>query len=129
MSTPPPLIIGVGGTLRDGSTSQCALRSAFARAEQPGASAGMFARPAFDQQCDPSPYLSGRAVGLVVCADVFQATGSAPTTLRAIVDAPCGWPTPFAATLKYARRPLDSSGACHRAETQNQVHCVVEQAV
>jgi FMN reductase len=181
MSTPPPLIVGVGGTLRDGSTSQRALQLALASAEELGAATRMFAGSALnldpfdpgdphrseetialvdalrksdgvilsspcyhgsisgllknaldyteDLRCDQRPYLSDRAVGLIVCADGIQAMGSTLATLRAIVHALRGWPTPSAATINSAQRPFDASGACRQAETQDQVRRVAEQVV
>lgn len=48
---------------------------------------------------DARPYLEGRAVGLIVTADGWQAGGSTLAALRAIVHALRGWPTPFAAVF------------------------------
>ena len=46
------------------------------------------------------PYLEGRAVGCVVTAAGPQTGGITLTTLRAIVHALRGWPTPFGATIE-----------------------------
>jgi FMN reductase len=43
----------------------------------------------------PRPYLTGRAVGLIACADGPQATTTTLTALRAVVHALRGWPTPL----------------------------------
>jgi FMN reductase len=48
MSTPSPVILGVGGTLRDGSTSQKARQLACICAGRFCAVTGMFAGPALD---------------------------------------------------------------------------------
>lgn len=50
-------------------------------------------------RADPRPYLEGRAVGLIVIADGWQAGGSTLAALRAIVHALRGWPTPFGAVF------------------------------
>ncbi len=44
---------------------------------------------------DARPYLDGLPVGLIVTAYGWQATGSTLATLRAIVHALRGWPTPL----------------------------------
>lgn len=44
---------------------------------------------------DVRPYLDGLPVGLIVTAYGWQATGSTLATLRAIVHALRGWPTPL----------------------------------
>ena len=55
---------------------------------------------------DARPYLEGRAVGLIVTADGWQAGGSTLAALRAIVHALRGWPTPFGAVFN-ANSPGD----------------------
>lgn len=66
-----------------------------------------------DMREDASPYLEGRAVGCVICADGAQAMGTTLTALRAVVHALRGWPTPYGATLLSSTRPFgsDSSAA------------------
>jgi FMN reductase len=44
---------------------------------------------------DERPYLDGRAVGLIVVASGWQATATTLTSLRSIVHALRGWPTPY----------------------------------
>ena len=51
---------------------------------------------------DERPYLDGRAVGLIATAYGDQATMSTLLTLRSIVHALRGWPTPFAAAINSA---------------------------
>lgn len=48
---------------------------------------------------DPRPYLDGVPVGLIATAYGWQATGSTLATLRAIVHALRGWPTPMGAAV------------------------------
>lgn len=49
---------------------------------------------------DDRAYLDGLPVGLIVTAYGWQATGSTLGTLRSIVHALRGWPTPFGAAIK-----------------------------
>lgn len=49
-----------------------------------------------DERC----YLDGMPVGLVVTAFGWQATGSTMATMRSIVHALRGWPTPMGAAIK-----------------------------
>ncbi|MGL4577120.1 MAG: NADPH-dependent FMN reductase [Burkholderiaceae bacterium] len=59
-----------------------------------------------DMRSDARVYLSGRAVGCIVCAEGAQAMGTTMMSLRAIVHALRGWPTPYGATLYSATRPF-----------------------
>ncbi len=63
-----------------------------------------------DLRTDARVYLSGRAVGCIVCADGAQAMGSTLVALRAVVHALRGWPTPFGATLNAAAKPFGAPG-------------------
>jgi FMN reductase len=57
------------------------------------------------------PYLDGRAVGCIVCAYGWQATSTTLVSLRSVVHALRGWPTPLGATINSAQRVFDDSGA------------------
>jgi FMN reductase len=57
-----------------------------------------------DLRHDTRPYLDGRAVGMIVMADGWQAGVSTLTALRAVVHALRGWPTPFGAVLNATSR-------------------------
>jgi FMN reductase len=146
-----PLVIGIGGTLRAGSSSEQALRIALSSAEKAGAVTRAFvgadldfemyplerpersakaiefiqairmadavivSSPGYhgsvsgliknaldyleDLRTDERPYLDGRAVGCIVCAAGWQATGSTLAALRSIAHALRGWPSPFGATI------------------------------
>ncbi|NPT60851.1 NADPH-dependent FMN reductase [Paraburkholderia elongata] len=48
---------------------------------------------------DDRPYLEGVPVGLIATAYGWQATGSTLVTLRTIIHALRGWPTPFGAAI------------------------------
>ncbi len=57
---------------------------------------------------DERPYFDGRAVGLIVVADGWQATVTTLTSLRSIVHALRGWPTPLGVAIN-AADPSDPS--------------------
>ena len=60
---------------------------------------------------DARPYFEGRAVGCIVTADGWQACGTALSSLRTIVHALRGWPTPLGVTLNPSASPLfDEAG-------------------
>ena len=52
-----------------------------------------------DLKEDERPYLSGRAVGCIATGSGWQATVSTLTSIRGIVHALRGWPTPLGATV------------------------------
>jgi FMN reductase len=158
MSLRPLRLLGIGGTTRQGSSSERALRFALSQvqahddveidvlageallmplydmAHTPGAAAQHFveavrqadgiviASPSYHGtvsgliknaldhiealRTDDRPYLEGRAVGCVVVADGPQAMGSTLTTLRAVIHALRGWPTPYAACVDAGQKPF-----------------------
>jgi len=65
-----------------------------------------------DLRNDRRPYLDGRAVGCIITASGWQTVGSALNSLRSIVHALRGWPTPLGAGLNIADRIFDPAGAC-----------------
>jgi FMN reductase len=78
---------------------------------------------------DARPYLSGKPVGAVVTAAGPQAGGTSLMTLRAIIHALRGWPTPFGATLNSAETLFDAGGACCNDKDAQQLAMVAEQVV
>jgi FMN reductase len=78
---------------------------------------------------DARPYLDGRAVGCIVVADGWQACGSALASLRAIVHALRGWPTPLGATINSALKPFGEDGALIDPRDAFQVETVAQQVV
>lgn len=77
---------------------------------------------------DVRPYLDGMPVGLIVTAYGWQATGSTLATLRAIVHALRGWPTPLGVTINTAAGPLKDgccvdAGVAHQLETVGRQVC------
>jgi FMN reductase len=176
-----PFVVGVGGTLRDGSTSERALRVALEAAEAIGATTQLFAGSAInfdpydpavperspnahamvealreadgvivsspgyhgsvsgllknaidyteDLRTDARPYLSERAVGIIVCAEGIQAMGSTLNTLRSIVHALRAWPTPFAAVVNSALKPFGKDGRCQSTEVEQSLRLVAAEVV
>lgn len=55
-----------------------------------------------DLRDDRRPYLDGRAVGCIVTAYGWQGAGTTLTSVRTIVHALRGWPTPLGVTLNTA---------------------------
>ncbi len=53
------------------------------------------------------PYFDGRPVGLIVVADGWQATITTLTSLRSIVHALRGWPTPLGVAINAAEPDVD----------------------
>jgi FMN reductase len=180
-AAPGPFIVGIGGTLRDGSSSERALQIALAEARRRGARTRLFAGrllnfPAYDPatamhdaaavelidalrradgiiiaspsyhgaisgliknaldytedlRSDRRIYFSDRAVGTIICADGVQAMGSTLSSLRAIVHALRGWPTPFSAVVNSALKPFAADGTCRDSPVAQQLAFVAEQVV
>jgi FMN reductase len=181
-SAPRPKVLGIGGTIRAGSTTERALAVALGAAEAAGAETRLLggeflARlPLFDPRpCAATPeqlelieamagadgiiiatpgyhgsisgvvknaldtlelgrdqarpYLSDRPVGTIVTAGGAQAGGTSLMTLRAIVHALRGWPTPFGAALNTASLLFDEAGGCLDAKDGSQLGTVAAQVV
>jgi FMN reductase len=178
-----PLIVGIGGTTRAGSTSERTLVKALEAAEAAGASTRLFGGaflsklPIYDPQtaessaelaelltavraadgvliatpgyhgsvsgliknaldsleglrADARPYFEGRAVGLIVTADGWQASGTTLAALRTIVHALRGWPTPLGVAFNPSAGALfDESGALAEARNQAQIDLLAAQVV
>jgi FMN reductase len=157
-----PLIVGVGGTPKENSTTEQALRVVLDSARRGGAQTRMFggeylaslplyltansksagrelvdsvreadgvivASPSYhgsisgalknaldyleETARDARVYLDGLPVGLIVTAYGWQATGSTLSTLRSIVHALRGWPTPLGAAINTSGEVF-SGGVC-----------------
>lgn len=182
MSSKRPLIVGIGGTIRPGSTSERALQVALRSVEAGGGDTRLLggeflarlpiynpsnAAPSEEQlllaeavreadglivaspgyhgsisgviknaldtlemlRTDERPYLTDRAVGCVITADGWQAAGTTLTTLRSIVHALRGWPTPFGAALNATTGLFDAEGGCIEAKDAWQLATVGEQVL
>lgn len=77
---------------------------------------------------DERPYLDGRAVGCIVTAYGWQAAGSVLTSLRSIVHALRGWPTPFGAGINTLETRFDSVDTCSDPKVVDQLATVGQQA-
>jgi FMN reductase len=82
-----------------------------------------------DLRDEPRPYLDGRAVGCIVTAYGWQGAGTTLTSVRTIVHALRGWPTPLGVTLNTAIPLFDASGACMDPRTQTQFEMLAAQVV
>jgi FMN reductase len=58
---------------------------------------------------DDRPYFDGRAVGCIVCADGWQTTTTTLVSLRSVVHALRGWPTPLGVAINSADTDGDPS--------------------
>lgn len=78
---------------------------------------------------DERPYLDGRAVGLIATAYGDQATMSTMQTLRSIVHALRGWPTPMGATVRTYQGLYSTDGECLDDRVRMQLEMVGSQVV
>ena len=81
-----------------------------------------------DLHDDPRPYLDGRAVGCIVCAYGGQATATTLTSLRNIVHALRGWPTPLGVTVSSEPVPI-SDGVVTDEQLRSRLHIMGRQVV
>ncbi|SAK81987.1 FMN reductase [Caballeronia temeraria] len=77
---------------------------------------------------DERPYLDGRAVGSIVTAYGWQAAGTVLTSLRSIVHALRGWPTPFGAAVNTLETRFESADHCSDPKVVEQLFTVGQQA-
>ena len=65
-----------------------------------------------DLRSDARPYFSGRAIGCVATGAGWPGAVNTLNTLRDIVHALRGWPTPMGAAINSAEKVFDAEGAC-----------------
>lgn len=82
-----------------------------------------------DLRNDSRPYLHGRAVGCVVTGFGWQGCGTTLTSVRTIVHALRGWPTPLGVTLNTAEKIFSESGTVSDAKVQGQLAMLAQQVV
>ena len=82
-----------------------------------------------DMSNDERAYFDGRAVGCVVCAEGIQAMGTTLFTLRSIVHALRGWPTPYSATINSSTKPFGPDGLLREEAVSAQLKTVAQQVV
>jgi FMN reductase len=76
---------------------------------------------------DERPYLDGRSVGLIATAYGDQATMSTLLTLRSVVHALRGWPTPMGATVRVYQGLFSPDGECLEDRARMQLELVGRQ--
>jgi FMN reductase len=82
-----------------------------------------------DLRGDVRPYLHERAVGCIVTAWGWQGAGTTLTSVRTIVHALRGWPTPLGVTMNTAERLFDEHGECIDEKMRTQLSMLAEQVV
>jgi FMN reductase len=82
-----------------------------------------------DLRTDERVYLDGLAVGLIACAAGWQGGSQTLSTLRGIVHALRGWPTPLGAALNSSNPLFDTSGDCLDMSSKFQLETVGRQVV
>ena len=180
--TPPPHIVGIGGTTKAGSSTEKALVIALEEAKRAGAVTTLLAGPMLaglplyapeelartdlqrqfvdtvrsadglilatpayhagisgllknaidlleDLRSDERPYLHNRAVGCIVTAFGWQGAGTTLTSVRTIVHALRGWPTPLGMTLNTAEPLFGLDGRCLDDKVQAQFTLLSRQVV
>ncbi len=80
-----------------------------------------------DLSKDGRIYLDGCPVGVIGCGAGWQGASQVVATLRGIVHALRGWPTPMAATLNTSQPMFDELGACTDATALLQLQLVGRQ--
>jgi len=82
-----------------------------------------------DLRDDARPYFHDRAVGVIVTAFGWQGAGTTLTSVRTIVHALRGWPTPLGMTLNTAEPIFDPDGRCADPKLQAQFSLLARQVV
>jgi FMN reductase len=82
-----------------------------------------------DLRDDPRPYLDRRAVGVIVTAFGWQGGGATLGSVRTIVHALRGWPTPLAVTLNTAEPLFNAAGDCIDSKAASQLVVLTSQVV
>ncbi len=82
-----------------------------------------------DMAKDERPYFEGRAVGLIAVAAGWQATGTTLATLRSIVHALRGWPTPMAITVNSVMPVFGEDGSVTDATLRTQMSIMAQQVI
>ena len=80
-----------------------------------------------DMAKDERPYFEARAVGLISVAAGWQATGTTLATLRSIVHALRGWPTPMAVTVNSVQPVFADDGSVSDETLLKQLDILAQQ--
>ena len=152
-----PLIVGIGGTARNGSSTARALRTCLAEAKALGARTEIFSgedmmlpmycpgqahRPESatklienvldyteDLREDERVYWDGCAIGCICSAGGWQAATQTLNALRSIIHALRGWPTPLGAVLNTSLPIFDEKGVITDQVILHQLRTVATQVV
>jgi FMN reductase len=82
-----------------------------------------------ETRTDERPYFSERAVGCMAVAGGWQAAVGTMASLREIVHALRGWPTPLGVAINASEAPIDSAGACQSTAVVHQIQLMANQVV
>lgn len=82
-----------------------------------------------DMSGDDPPYLDGLPVGTISCAYGWQAAVNTVSSLRSIVHAVRGWPTPMSATINTSSAIFDKYGRVTDPKARLQLELVGTQVV
>lgn len=77
-----------------------------------------------DTARDPRVYFDGMPVGLIVTAHGWQATASTIASLRSVVHAMRGWPSPYGAAINSAGGVFGLDGVCKDPAVAKQLQTV-----
>lgn len=80
-----------------------------------------------DLRADKRPYLSGRAVGIIVTSYGDQAMGTTLSSVRSVVHALRGWPTPVGVTVNSQQIGFDAEGRCMGADADARLRLLAAQ--
>lgn len=82
-----------------------------------------------DLRNDTRPYLDGRAVGCIVTGFGWQGCGTTLTSVRTIVHALRGWPTPLGVIVNTADKMFDEQGTLTDPKVSAQLEVLAQQVV
>jgi FMN reductase len=80
-----------------------------------------------DLRSDTRPYLDGRAVGCIVTGFGWQGCGTTLTSVRTIVHALRGWPTPLGVIVNTADKIFDADGKLIDEKVRSQLQVLARQ--
>jgi FMN reductase len=78
---------------------------------------------------DPFPYFHGRAVGLIATEASSREMGSTMMSLRSVVHALRGWPTPLGITITSGTIAFDREGECVQPNLAIQLNVLAQQVM
>jgi FMN reductase len=82
-----------------------------------------------DLSRDPSPYLQGRAVGLISTGAGWQGAVVTLAALRSVVHALRGWPTPLGIPINTLEPSFDEKGECLSPKLKEQLEILAREVV